>query len=65
MKKPEQKNPVPGTSYTSAATSMTPFEHMKNALKNNLKGLKKDDDTKDSNSQEAPVTIGGASSGIQ
>lgn len=48
MKKTEQKTPVPGTTYSSGATtSMSPFEQMKNALKNNLKGLKKDDDSKD------------------
>jgi len=69
MKKLESKPPVPGsssyTSQTSAASTassvnMSPFEQMKTTLRNNLKGLKKEDE-KDGGS-EAPMTIGGGSS---
>jgi hypothetical protein len=46
-------------------TKEGPFEQMKMALRNNLKGLKKEDD-KDAiaNGDSAPMTIGGAGSGM-
>jgi len=55
---------VPSVTQTMPAKE-GPFEQMKMALRNNLKGLKKEDD-KDSvaNGDSAPMTIGGAGSGL-
>ena len=55
---------VPSAS-TAIPVKEGPFESMKMALRNNLKGLKKEDE-KDSGgaTDSAPMTIGGAGSGL-
>lgn len=68
MKKIETKTPVTSSSMVSssshvAAKDLSPFEAMKAQLRNNLKGLKKEEDKENGESQGTGYTIGGGSSG--
>ena len=60
MKKIESKGPSSSTS-SAQSTSTSPFENMKNMLRNNLKGLKKEED-KDG---EGAVQTGASGAGGQ